>query len=349
MSRSQRVTATTVVRAVLLAAGLVAAGLVFAQLKTLLLAVLVSVIVALPLSAIAGRLERAGVPRAIGAVIGLIAVVATATGLALLVIPSFVHETGKFVDELPRTVARVDRDLGLHSGAIERAAQHFSQRYTRHPLTLLGPLASIGVTAATAIAALIVILITALYMAINPAPLVANLLRLVPPEQRPATRNVLVRVREAWVGWLKGVGLDAIVLGVLLYAGLTLIGLDFAVGFALFSAFMTVIPNYGSIISAIPPLLFAAAQSPAKALLVIAVYVVVNQIEGNLILPLIMARTVNIHPAVVAIGVVFAGALFGFMGLVISIPLISLVLILVEELWVRPREAQAIVAEREPG
>ena len=114
----------------------------------------------------------------------------------------------------------------------------------------------------------------------------------------------------------------------------------------MFSALLTVIPNYGSIISAIPPVLFAAAQSPGKALLVIAVYVAVNQVEGNLILPLIMARTVNMHPAVVAIGVVVAGELFGFLGLVISVPLISLLLIMVEEFWIHPLEARAPVAEQ---
>jgi predicted PurR-regulated permease PerM len=349
MRTGDRVSAATAVRAVLLALGLVAAGFVFTQIKTLVLAALISVILALPLSAIAGWLQRFGVPRALGAVIGTLTGLGAVAGLGLLVIPSFIDEARKFIDELPATVARADRYLGLHSGSIEKAVQHFSDRYTHHPLTLLGPLASIGLSAAAAITALIIILITALYMAISPEPLIGGLLRVVPADHRDRARRVLDRIRDAWVGWLKGVTLDALVLGTLLYVGLTVIGLDFAIGFAVFSAFLTVIPNYGSIISAIPPILLGVAHSPGKALLVLAVYVAVNQIEGNLILPLIMARTVNIHPAVVAIGVVIAGALFGFMGLVVSVPLISLALILVEELWVRPLESESAVAESGAG
>jgi predicted PurR-regulated permease PerM len=85
---------------------------------------------------------------------------------------------------------------------------------------------------------------------------------------------------------------------------------------------------------------------------VLVVYVIVNQIEGNLILPVVMSRTVDLHPAVVAIGVLVMAQLFGLIGVIISIPLISLFIILVEELWIMPQEAAylpTIVGEVEPG
>jgi predicted PurR-regulated permease PerM len=104
---------------------------------------------------------------------------------------------------------------------------------------------------------------------------------------------------------------------------------------------MTVIPNYGSVISAIPPILDGLSQSPGKALLVLIVYLVVNQIEGNLLLPLIMARTVDMHPSVVSIGLLVMAALFGLIGVLIAIPLMSLAIILVEALWIEPQEARA--------
>jgi predicted PurR-regulated permease PerM len=276
---------------------------------------------------------------------GALATLGVIAGIAILVVPAFIDQAGKFIDRLPHTVARADHFLGLHSGSIENAVNHFSARYTHHPLRLAGPLTTIGLSAAAIVGGLIVILISAVYMAVSPDPLVGAAIRLVPAEHRPAATQVLARVRSAWLGWLKGIGLDMIVLGSLLYGGMTLIGLDFAIGFAIFSAMMTVIPNYGSVISAVPPILLGLAQSPQKALLVFVVYIVVNQIEGNLILPIVMARTVNLHPAVVAIGVVLAGALFGILGLIISVPLISLALILIEELWVLPLEGTPVVVQ----
>jgi len=68
------------------------------------------------------------------------------------------------------------------------------------------------------------------------------------------------------------------------------------------------------------------------------IYIIAHQVESNMIQPLVVARTVNLHPAVVAIGVVAVDQLFGFMGLLIAVPLIATVSVLVDELWVRPLE-----------
>jgi predicted PurR-regulated permease PerM len=175
-------------------------------------------------------------------------------------------------------------------------------------------------------------------IALDPEPLLGATLRLLPAAHRLRAREVLGRIRIAWLGWLAAVGIDMVVLGGLLFAGMTIVGLPFALGFAVFSALLTVIPNYGSIISAVPPVLVGLAHSPTEGLLVLLVYVLVNQIEGNLILPLIMAKTVDLHPAVVTVGVVGMSALFGVIGVLISIPLLSLAIILVHAFWIEPLE-----------
>jgi predicted PurR-regulated permease PerM len=161
--------------------------------------------------------------------------------------------------------------------------------------------------------------------------------RLFPPDDRPHALAVLNKIRTAWLGWLRGMAIDMVLLGGLLFAGMKIIGLQFALGFAVFSALLTVIPNYGSVISAVPPIIFGLSQSFHEGVLVAVVYVVVNQIEGNIALPLIMGRQVSMHPAVVAIGVLLAGAVFGALGLLLSVPLISLTLIVVDEFWVKPQ------------
>ena len=83
-------------------------------------------------------------------------------------------------------------------------------------------------------------------------------------------RDVMARVRSAWMGWMAAVALDMVVLGTLLWLGMVIVGLPFAVGFATFSALMTVIPNYGSIISAVPPVLAGAGAVARQAGLVLA-------------------------------------------------------------------------------
>ena len=96
---------------------------------------------------------------------------------------------------------------------------------------------------------------------------------------------------------MQGVLVDMLVSGVLLYIGLSIIGLDFAIFFAVLTALLSVIPYFGAIVSGLPPVLFALTDSPGKALLVILVYTLVQQFEGNVTIPLVMARTVKLHPA----------------------------------------------------
>jgi predicted PurR-regulated permease PerM len=147
------------------------------------------------------------------------------------------------------------------------------------------------------------------------------------------------RLRVAWIGWMQGVVIHMFLSGTLLYAGLSIIGLDFAILFAVLTALLVVIPYLGVTIGAIPPVLFALTDSPGKALLVLAVYVGVHEVEANLIIPVVMARTVKLHPALIAIGVVVVGELFGIVGLVVAVPIIATIAILTEEFWVKELEA----------
>jgi predicted PurR-regulated permease PerM len=184
----------------------------------------------------------------------------------------------------------------------------------------------------------VLILITAYYMAVRPEPLVEGLVKLFPPPRRDHARHVLDRLRASWIGWMEGVGIDMLITFVLLFVGLTIIGLDFAIFFAVLSALLVVVPYFGAIAGAIPPVLFAFTDSPGKALVTLAVYVLVQQLESNVTIPVVMAQRTRLHPAMVAIGVVVVGQLFGFIGLFVAVPILSLIVIVVQEFWVKPIE-----------
>jgi predicted PurR-regulated permease PerM len=126
-----------------------------------------------------------------------------------------------------------------------------------------------------------------------------------------------------------------------------LIGLDYAILFAVLSALLVVVPYFGAIAGAFPPVLLALTHSPQLAMLTFAVYLAVQQIEGNVIVPLVMARMLELHPALIALGVVVVAQLFGVAGLLVAVPIMSAIVILVEELWVRPQEAHAGITEPE--
>jgi predicted PurR-regulated permease PerM len=196
----------------------------------------------------------------------------------------------------------------------------------------------------------VIVLLTALYAAIQPDPLRNGLVRMVPPRRRFEAEHILDRLRVAYLGWLRGLAIGMVVLGGVTYAGLRLAGLPFAEFFAVFTAVAMIIPYFGALISAIPPILYALTFSPGKALVVALIYIGAHQLEGNVIEPLVVARTVQLHPAVVAVGVVAVEQLFGFVGLIVAVPIIATIKILIEELWVNPleRSEEARALDRPP-
>jgi predicted PurR-regulated permease PerM len=337
-----RITPSALYRAVLLAFGLAVGGLIFQQIITLVLGVLIVVIVALPLSAFAGALQRIGIPRAVGGVLGLVLGLGLLAGLFALIVPIFTHEIDQFTKELPGIVDALRRRLGHLTGTspshIGTQVQHFVNTYTQHPSQLLGPLASVGASVVAAITAVIVILLTVLYTAIHPQPLVDGLVRMAPPSRRAHAAHVLARLRVAYIGWLRGLAVGMLVLGGITYLGLRIVGLGFAAFFAVFTAVAMIVPYFGALLSSIPPVIYALTISPGKAAVVAGIYVVAHQLESNVIQPLVVARTVELHPAVVAIGVVAVDQLLGFVGLIVAVPILATIRILIDELWIQPLE-----------
>jgi predicted PurR-regulated permease PerM len=334
--------AAVIYKAVLLAFGLVIAAMIFRALISLVLGVLIVVIIAAPLSAFADLLRRWRVPRAIGATLGLLLGLAAIGGLVALVVPVFVSEVNHFSASLPAISDSLTRRLGHLTGSspahITKQVQDFITGYTHHPSKLLGPVASIGASIAAAIAAIVVVLLTSLYTAIHPGPLVGGLIRVFPPHRRGHVQHILGRLRTAYLAWLRGLLVGMVVLGGLTYLGLRLVGLHFAAFFAVFTAVAMIVPYFGALASSIPPIVYALTVSTQEAVLVAIIYVLAHQLESNVIQPLVVARTVKLHPALVAIGVVAVDQLFGFIGLLIAVPLIATFTILVDELWVKPLE-----------
>jgi predicted PurR-regulated permease PerM len=330
-------------RPILLAAGLLLVWLLFSELITLLLAVLVTVLLAIPLSALASWLEGYNVPRALSVVGGVIVGLAVIGGLLTLIIPQLIAQVTSFVDAVPAIVDSVrgvvSDVIGSGDADLGQSIQDAIRGLAASPETLVGPLASVGLGVVGAIGGIVLVLVTAIFIASSPRPLVVGALRLVPPQDRPAFVTVMQRLREAWIGWMRGVLVDMAATGTLLFVGLTIVGLDFALLFAALSALLVVIPYFGPVIGGIPPVLVGLAESPTTGLLVLGVYLVVQMIEANITIPLVLSRTTKIHPALIASGVVIVGQVLGFAAVLVAVPIISTVIILVDEMWVKPAEA----------
>jgi predicted PurR-regulated permease PerM len=333
-------TATALYGAVLLAFALGVVILIFPVMAGLLLLLMLVVVVAVPMAAAAGAMERLHIPRAIGAPLLMLLGIAGVVGLFTLLVPIFTGEGKRLLQALPSLFDHVRHSLGGSSATSGsgHSLQQYVAGYTSHPQKLLGPAATVGAGVAGVLTSLVVIVITSLYIAIRPEPLQRGLVRLFPPPKRGLVRHVMHRLADAYKGWLRGLAAGMLVLWVLTYLGLLAVGLPFALVFATLTAVAMVVPYYGALTSSIPPILVALTISPGKALIVAGIYLVAHEVEGHIIAPLVMARAVELHPALVAAGVIAVERAFGPFGLVVAVPILASLKILTEELWVLPLE-----------
>jgi predicted PurR-regulated permease PerM len=316
---------------------------------TLLLLLLLTVILALPLAAVGRRFERHGAPRRLGVLVGAVLAVALVALALWLILPSLVSELRRLAVSLPAILADVRAQLAAVGIRLEPGELGAMLRERLFALLDTERLLAAGMTLAQVLGAVLLVAISTVYLALNPDPLVRGLVLVVRPEHRPRARRVLERLQERWLGWLRGIGLDMLITGALTYLALTVVGLDYALVFAALTALLEFVPYLGPIIAAVPPTVIALSDSPEKALLVLGVYVAIQQVEGQLILPLVMAQTVDLHPAAIAFGVVILGALFGLIGVLVAVPVLSAIVILVDELRVQPMEAAGATAADRPG
>ncbi len=198
-------------------------------------------------------------------------------------------------------------------------------------LGLFGSLASF-------IFGLLVVIFVPLYLTASPESAVGWVVRLFPPASRPRALGVLSEVRSNLLNWLKGRLISMAIVGVLSIGALYLIGIPGALFLGLFTGLVEFVPYFGPVIAALPPLLLSLTGEPVDALWVLLAYVIIQQIEGNLITPLIMSGTTSLHPVVVIAAVTALGAAFGFLGAFLAVPAAVVAKVLIDELWFRRLE-----------
>jgi predicted PurR-regulated permease PerM len=165
------------------------------------------------------------------------------------------------------------------------------------------------------------ILVLGIYLAADPDTYVRGVLRLMPPSSRPRARQIMDTTADSLRKWLIAVSLDAIFLGVISGVGLWLVGVPFAFALGVLSGLSVFVPYIGPIVATAPGLLLALSVSPQLALYAGIVYVIAQQLEGNISLPLLQRWTVQMPPVVSLLAMVGFGLLFGIWGVLLATPM----------------------------
>jgi len=165
------------------------------------------------------------------------------------------------------------------------------------------------------------ILVIGIYLAADPETYAQGVLRLFPPAKRARTEAIMIEAGGDLRKWLIAMTLDMIFLGVVTGGGLWLVGTPFPFPLGVLSGVSVFVPYIGPIVAMVPGLLLALSVSPDSALYAGIVYLIAQQLEGNVSLPLLQRWTVRIPPVLSLLSLVGFGLLFGLWGVLLATPL----------------------------
>jgi predicted PurR-regulated permease PerM len=199
---------------------------------------------------------------------------------------------------------------------------------------LVNQASGVLLTTISALAAVLVIVFVGLYVAAQPSLYHRGVRRLVPVAGRPRADEVLCEVTSVLRWWLIGKILSMVLVGVLTTVGLWWLDVPLALTFGLLAAALTFIPNFGPVLSVVPPALLALADDPGRALYVAALYLAIQTVESYAITPLIQRRTVSMPPALTIMSQIVLGVLVGGIGVAVATPLTAAAMTIVRMLYV---------------
>ena len=321
-------------RVALLAAGVVALAIILYAGRAALGPFIVGLVLAYLLDIPVERMARFGLPRWISVLlVYAIAVVVIYQGLGLMLRPladeiaTFIAEFPKFTTQIANQYAHLDLPPALRHAIDTFLADLAHGVGSINPSTLL-PVASIFAGVLGAIVAYIIVPVWSFYLIKDRPALAEAAERSLPPEWRPDARAVSGLALRVFGQWLRGQVILGFAVGIATFAGLILLSVTVDPVFGRFAIFLAVVagvfellPIVGPILSAIPAVLLALTAGVQPALAALLLYIVIQQLENNLLVPKIQGDAVGLHPTIVIVALVLGGEIGGLLGAILALPI----------------------------
>lgn len=299
-------------------------------LSNVLAILLFSIVIASAVSPFVTMLQKRGIPRIIGTLTLYLLVLVAGVALTSLVLPSVTAD----VSNLTAFVSKAATQLSTSLETVQQGAPKYLD-FISELQNILAVLSgylqqysqsgfSLAVSAFGGLLSFVAIIVISFYLSVMKNG-IENFLTAVVPERYEAYIIDLWRRVEVKVGlWLQGQLLLALIVGLLVFVGLTLLKVKFALVFALLGMVLEIIPVAGPVLAAIPAILMAFVQAPMLGLWVLIMWVVVQQIENHILVPLVLGKTTGLNPVVVILAILIGVQLAGIVGALLAVPVATI-------------------------
>ncbi len=290
------------------------------------------------------RHARPYLARGVAILVLYLGVAGVATGLGFLFLPDAIDEIQEFSDNLPDTIDNARTELqDFYNEYVPEDQQETTDKWLEDAgdasADWAAGLAPDAIAFAGSTFTIVIGYLTIpvwLYFTMKDHPRgVRAFVGMFPPEWRHDVRNMLGIIDAVFRNYIRAMLLQGLLIGAMAYVALSLLDVKYPIGLAIIAGVTEMVPIIGPIIGAIPAILVALAQDPWKALWVALAFLLIQQLENNLIVPKIQGDSMRMHPGVIIVLLVVAGSIGGFLFVVIIVPAAALIRDLYQYLYLR--------------
>jgi len=318
---------------------LIASCYILWQIRQALLLLFAAIVLATALNRLARYLQKFGLKRSIAVLCSISFLFLVFVGLFLIIVPPFAQQFQQLTQRAPQGIAKlnewIDQIEGRFSGQLGQRLPNLDVNDIMQQLQPLfnqlvgGAGAFVGNTLGVILSFLLVIALTLMTLA-EPLSYRKAFIQLFPSFYRRRVDGILDECEIALGRWVIGALISMSVIAFLSLIGLSVLQVPLPLAHAVVAGFLNLIPNIGPTLSVIPPMTIALLDSPLKSGFVLILYFLIQQFESNVLTPYVMAQQVSLLPAVTLIAQVFFATFFGFLGLLLALPLT-----VVAQVWIR--------------
>ncbi|MFH1460913.1 MAG: AI-2E family transporter [Patescibacteria group bacterium] len=310
-------------------------ALVFLYLiRDILLIVFVAVVIASAINGPVSWLQKHRVPRLLGVIFIYLLLLLVLALIITLIFPPLAEQVKQLAANFPDFMEKIGLSVQEWWGKykIEGDLQTFLSKIGNSLSQATSSVFGTIINLFGGLFSAMIVLVISFYLAVQEKGVKRFLVSLTPQEHQHYLSDLIERIQSKIGSWLRGQLLLMLIIGVLTYVGLYFLGVKYALTLALIACLLEIIPYLGPILAGIPAVILGFTQSPFLALLVIILYIVIQQLENYVIAPQVMKRAVGLSPIIIIIAMLIGAKLAGILGLILSVPVTAAIVEFLKDL-----------------
>lgn len=306
------------------------------QIKDIIILVFLSTILLSALLKPVEWLASKKIPRVLSVVIVYILVISLIAFTIGIIAPPLVTQTADFIEKLPQIVSTINEYLRFHDIPIENLSTGVASQIQE----IAGNIISISTAIFSSIFGVLTLFVFTFYLLLEWKSFVRLLASPFSGKHEKKIIGIVSKVEDGLGLWVRGQITLSLIVGILTFVGLTILGIPYALPLGLIAAIFEIVPIIGPIIASIPAILVGLTVAPVMALAAAALFFVIQQLENNLIVPMVMSKVIGLQPPVVIISLLIGAKLAGIGGAFLAVPVIVVAKIIVKELLTEDQKLQ---------